>query len=138
MENNSEDVHIGKVLHELKNKNKSNTEIQIDNIKIDQITDEYVTELKKSDADVEACKWQLLYYLKILKNKGIERKGKVEFIEKNKQSKKIHYVELNADTEKQIDELVKNIKTLVLADRPPEVISTQKCRKCAYYEYCYI
>ena len=55
MEDNSEDVHLGKILHELKNTGK-NSEIAIDSIKIDKITDKYITETKKSDADTEAAK----------------------------------------------------------------------------------
>ena len=43
-----------------------------------------ISQKQKSDADVEAAKWQLLFYLKILKDKGIDRKGKLEFIEKIK------------------------------------------------------
>ena len=43
--------------------------ISIDNIRLDKLTKEYLTEIKKSDADVEAARWQLLYYLKVLKEK---------------------------------------------------------------------
>ena len=32
---------------------------------------------KKSDSDINASKWQLLFYLKVLKSKGIIRKGKL-------------------------------------------------------------
>ena len=65
LEDNSEDVRIGKILHELKNKGKKNTEIAIDNVRIDKITEDYLVEMKKSDADTEATKWQTLLYLKI-------------------------------------------------------------------------
>jgi Domain of unknown function DUF83. len=82
MEDNSEDVHIGKIIHELKSEGKKNSEISIENIKIDKITKDYLLEIKKSDADVEAVKWQVLLYIFILKNKGISRKGKIEFQEK--------------------------------------------------------
>lgn len=82
LENNSENVMIGKALHEAKLSDNSNTEIEIENIKIDKITDEYLTEMKKSDADENASKWQLYYYLYVLKSKGIHRKGKLQFIEK--------------------------------------------------------
>ena len=61
-ENDSEDVHIGRVLHEIKDQGEE-TEVSIDNIKLDKLTSEYIVELKKSDADIEASKWQLLYYL---------------------------------------------------------------------------
>ena len=49
LEDNSEDVHIGRVLHEISSEGKNNTEIAIDNIKVDKLTEEYLTELKKSD-----------------------------------------------------------------------------------------
>ena len=64
LEDNSEQVKIGKAIHEEKSADKSNSEIAIDNIRLDKLTKEYLTEVKKSDADVEAAKWQLLYYLK--------------------------------------------------------------------------
>ena len=63
MEDNSEQVKIGKAIHEERAENKNNTEIAIDNIRLDKLTKEYLTEVKKSDADAEAAKWQLLYYL---------------------------------------------------------------------------
>ena len=46
LENNSENVKIGKALHEAKLSDGKNTELEIDNIKIDKISAEYLTELK--------------------------------------------------------------------------------------------
>lgn len=138
LEDNSEDVRIGKVLHELKAAGKKNTEVAIENIKVDKLTDEYLVEVKKSDADLEAVKWQVLYYLKILKDKGIEKKGEIEFIEKNKEDRKIHYVQLTEDLEKKLDELVLEISEYIETDKPLQVKFDNKCKKCAYYEYCYI
>lgn len=83
LEDNSEQVKIGKAIHEERAENSKNSEIAIDNIRLDKLTKEYLTEIKKSDADAEAAKWQLLYYLSVLKSKGIVRKGKLEFVEKN-------------------------------------------------------
>lgn len=80
LEDESENVKIGKAIHEEKCDKERNREITIDNIKLDKLTTKYLTETKKSDADIEAAKWQLLYYLKILKSKGIIRKGKLRFI----------------------------------------------------------
>ena len=100
MEDNSEQVKIGKAIHEERAENKNNTEIAIDNIRLDKLTKEYLTEVKKSDADAEAAKWQLLYYLKVLKTKGVIRKGKLEFAEKNKKDKKkkeIEHIDIDTD-----------------------------------------
>ena len=71
-------VKVGRAIHEEKAEHAHNTEIAIENIRLDKLTKEYLTEIKKSDADIEAAKWQLLYYLMILKEKGIYRKGKLE------------------------------------------------------------
>lgn len=138
LEDNSENVKIGRAIHEEKESKSKNSELEIDNIKIDKLTNEYLVEIKKSDADVEASKWQLLYYLKVLKAKGIERKGKLEFVEKNKGNNKVLYFELNDELLKELDEYVYEIDTLLQSNEIPQVLNNPKCKKCAYYEYCYI
>ena len=138
MEDNSEQVKIGKAIHEERAENKNNTEIAIDNIRLDKLTKEYLTEVKKSAADAEAAKWQLLYYLKVLKTKGVIRKGKLEFAEKNKKDKKIIIIELTDEVEKELDKYIDEIEQLLNQDRIPECINKSTCKKCAYYEYCYI
>lgn len=138
LEDNSEMVKIGKAIHEEKAEKNSNSEISIDNIKIDKLSSEYLTEVKKSDADIEASKWQLIYYLKILKEKGIERKGKLEFIEKNKSDKKILYYDLNDEIERELNDHINKIIVLIQQNNIPEVLNKPKCKKCAYFEYCYI
>ncbi|MDK4521259.1 CRISPR-associated protein Cas4 [Fusobacterium necrophorum] len=138
LEDNSEEVKIGKAIHEAKLINRENTEIKIDNISIDKISSQYVTELKKSDADVKAATWQLLFYLKILKNKGIIRKGKLEFVEKNKKNKKVIILELTESLEKELLQYILEIDNLLKQENLPEVKEVAGCKKCAYYEYCYI
>lgn len=138
LEDNSEMVKVGKAIHESKALENKNSEILIDNIKLDRLTSEYLTEIKKSDADIEASKWQLIFYLKILKSKGIIRKGKLEFIEKNKTDKKVFYFNLDEETEMELDKHIKNIENMLKSDDVPGVLNKPKCKKCAYYEYCYI
>ena len=87
LEDNSEEVRVGKAIHE-ERADRDNTELAIENIRLDRLGSEYLTEIKKTDADVDASRWQLIYYLKILKGKGIIRKGKLEFVEKNKKDKR--------------------------------------------------
>lgn len=138
LESNSEEVNIGKAIHNIKTQDSKNAEVEIDNIKIDKITDEYVVEIKKSDSDVEAVTWQLLFYLKVLNDKGIYRKGKIEFIEKNKSENKIIYEELTPEKTLKLNEIVDNIETLLSKESPPDAIRDKRCGKCAYFEYCYI
>ncbi len=138
LEDNSEDVRIGRVIHEIKHEREKNTEISIDNIKIDKLTDDYLVEVKKSDADINAVKWQVLLYLKKLKDKGIEKKGKIEFAEQNKQENKVHYLELSSENEEQLEKLSREIDEFIAAEKPPEAQISAKCKRCAYYEYCFI
>ena len=137
LEDNSEEVKIGKAIHE-ERAEQTNTEIVIENIRLDKLTAEYLTEVKKSDADVEAAKWQLMFYLKVLKEKGIQRKGKLEFVEKNKGNKKTIILELTEDEEKKLQQYMQEIEELLTQEEIPEVLNKSQCKKCAYYEYCYI
>ncbi len=138
LEDNSEDVRIGKVLHQISEEKSKKAEIKIDNIRIDKITKDYLVEIKKSDSDPEAVKWQVLLYLYKLKQIGVEKKGKIEYIEKNRQDKKVHIVELDDTSESELMKVLSKIEALVEQPRPPKAIYENKCKKCAYYEYCFI
>lgn len=138
LEDNSEDVRIGKILHQINEEKSKKGEISIDNVKIDKLTRDYLVEVKKSDSDIESVKWQVLLYLYKLKEKGIDKKGKIEFIEKKKQDKKIHYVQLDEKNQGELLNILEKIKNLILQDTPPSVVFENKCKKCAYYEYCFI
>lgn len=138
LEDNSESVKIGRAIHEEKEEKLLDTEIAIDNIKLDGLTSKYLVEIKKSDADIEACKWQLLLYLKVLKEKGVVREGKLEFVEKNKQTRSILIINLTDENQKQLEKYISEIESLISEERIPDVLNTPSCKKCAYYEYCYI
>ncbi len=57
LEDNSQNVMIGRALHKEKLENDLNSEISIENIRLDKLTKDYLIEIKKSDADEEACRW---------------------------------------------------------------------------------
>ena len=136
LEDNSEDVRIGKVLHEI-NETRVN-EVSFESIKLDKITKDYVIEVKKSDSDLEAAKWQLLFYLYRLKQKGIVKKGRLEVFEKSRQNKKRFEVILNEKSEAKLLEVINNLEKLIAKSSPPKPEFKKKCKKCAYYEYCFI
>ncbi|QCI28218.1 CRISPR-associated protein Cas4 [Caminibacter pacificus] len=136
LEDNSEDVRIGKVLHEISETKVD--EVSFEGIKVDKITKDYVVEVKKSDSDIEAGKWQLLYYLYILKQKGVEKKGRLEVFEKNKQDKKRFVIELTEENEMKLLEILDDIEKILRSDTPLKPKFEGKCRKCAYYEYCFL
>lgn len=135
MEDNSDEVKMGKVLHENMN-DTEDSELSVENIKLDKISDKYVIEYKKSDADLNAAVKQVQYYLYLLNQKGIKRQGRLEVFEKNKQSKKIHYVDNNEDTNREVEELIKEIQILYDEKNPPDFRMKENCKNCAYFEYC--
>lgn len=136
MENNSEDVRIGRVLHDLKKQDKE--EVAFEGIKLDKLTAEYVTEIKKSDADIPAAMAQLEYYLIVLYDKGIIRKGRLECIEKNKQNRSIHSLELTEEKIRELKTQYRYIEDFLSSDVPPPPEMKSMCKKCAYFEYCFI
>lgn len=137
MEDNSEDVRVGRVLHEIKAKEEKNTEIKFENMVLDKITQKYIEEFKKSDADVNAARMQLLFYLKNLEDKGVKKEGKLICLEKNKKEK-IEIVILNDETKKELEKCISDIDKLIQQNEVPKTEKKNTCKRCAYYEYCYI
>ena len=60
------------------------------------------------------------------------------FGKKNKKDKRIIYLELTDEVEKQLFDYIQEIEALIAEEKPPECIHKNTCKKCAYYEYCYI
>lgn len=137
MEDNSEDVRVGRVLHEIKARDEKNTEVKFDNMVLDKVTKKNIEEFKKSDADVNAARMQLLFYLKNLDDKGIKKEGKLTCLEKNK-NEKIEKVILNTEAKKELENCIHNIEDLITKKEVPKIVKNNSCKRCAYYEYCYI
>ena len=138
LEDNSEDVRIGRVLHEIRAEGSENRELAIENVKIDKLTKDYLVGIKKSGSEVEATKLKVLLYLQILKEEGLYRRCKIEFIEKNKTDKKIVFIDLNEENEKELKNIEIKIFNLINNDIAPSPNLKKGCKKCAYYEYCFI
>ena len=137
MEDNSEDVRIGRVLHEIRAKDEKNAEIKYENMVLDKINKQNIEEYKKSDADIEAAEMQLLFYLKNLEDKGIKREGRLIFEEKNKAGKSEKVV-LNDKSRNKLNNCIKDIEKLLGQSEIPKVEKKKTCKRCSYYDYCYI
>ena len=86
MEYNSSLVRVGSALHKV-NKRRVK-EVRFSGFSVDKIIGDYVIEIKKSDSNLIAGKWQLLYYLYKLKELGIIKKGRLEVFEKYQKNTK--------------------------------------------------
>ena len=133
LEDNSELVKIGKALH-AKN---AEEEVAVEGIKIDKITRDYIVEVKKSDADMEAAKYQLLYYLKVAFEKGFSRKGKLVCLEKN-HTNETTMIYIYDEHKDELENMIIGLENLIESDVCPKPCKANKCKKCAYYMYCYI
>ena len=57
---------------------------------------------------------------------------------KNKLDKKNYEILLDLTSEKELEEVILNIKTMLNSDSIPKIEKDNKCKKCAYYIFCYI
>lgn len=136
LEKENENVMLGKLLDENSYK-KDKKHIMVDEtINIDFIRDwKVLHEIKKSRSIEEASLWQVKYYLYFLEERGIEvEKGVLDY----PKLKKIEEVYLSDEDTIRIKEILKDIENIVSLENPPALINSKICKKCAYYEYCYI
>ncbi len=136
MESTSELVGIGKLVDET-SYSRERKNILIDEvINIDFLKNwKVVHEVKKSKKIDEASKWQLKYYMWVLKNKGVQiEKGVLDYPLLRKREE----VYLEEDDEYRLEHVINDIQTIITSNLPPDTINKSMCKKCAYYELCYI
>ncbi|OLS03597.1 CRISPR-associated protein Cas4 [Tissierella creatinophila] len=136
MEHNSELVEMGKLIDE-NSYDREKKSILIDEmINIDFLKDwKIIHEVKKSRKLDEAGKWQLKYYIWILRSKGVDiEKGILDYPLLRKREE----IFLDENEERELLEVIGNVKYILGMNLPPGVINKAFCKKCAYYELCYI
>lgn len=136
MEQNSELVSIGKILDET-TYTREKKGILIDNtINIDFIKNGAVLhEVKKTKAIEEAGIWQIKYYMYYLEQRGVKNvEAKIDYplIRESKE------IVLEDDERKALENVEKNILEIKQKENPPKVINEKICKKCAYFDLCYV
>lgn len=136
MEQNSELVEIGKIIDDTNYENQEK-HILIDNtINIDFIKNSAILhEVKKTKAIEEASIWQVKYYMYYLERKGVKNvKAKIDF----PLIKETKVIILNKEDRQAIKEVIVHIQEIINSKIPMDVEQDKKCKKCAYYDLCYI
>ncbi|MBN4062679.1 CRISPR-associated protein Cas4 [Alkaliphilus sp. AH-315-G20] len=136
MEQNSENVAIGKVLDET-TYNRERKHISIDNlINIDFIHHEGVIhEVKKSKNIEDASVWQLKYYLYYLESKGIVGiKGKIDY----PLLRKSIDVKLEKGDYQLMKKMILDVNNIIKQEYPPKLIRKKICKKCAFHDLCFV
>ncbi len=139
MEKFSDYVTMGKLISEESFKRKKPKEVEIgESARIDflKIGDEVVVhEVKKSKKLEEAHIWQVKYYIWVLKREGVNCKSGV--IHYPRAMRKID-VEFNEEDERRIEEAIEKMREIIEMEKPPPVVKKGYCRKCAYYDFCFV
>lgn len=130
-------IQLGRLIHE-KSFSQEKKNISIDNIiSFDFIKKKgniVVFEIKKSSRLEEPVRWQLYYYLWYLKQKGIEAEGILTYPKERKREK----VTLKKEIEERFPEILKDIESIVKEQNPPKPEKKPYCKKCTYYELCWV
>lgn len=135
MEQNSDRVMIGKLVHENSYKRLKKKEVLIDDmLKIDILDNDYVREVKISSKMTKADKMQFMYYLYYLDSLGIKKKGLINYVKEKRQEE----IELTDEYKKEIEKALIDIKEISQKRKPPELVKLPYCTKCAYYEFCFV
>lgn len=135
LEDTNDRVIQGKILHEYSYERDKQKEILIDGIiKLDRVEKDYIREIKISSSMEKADEMQLYYYLYYLKQKGILKKGKVNYTEE----KRVEVLELTPQIEQELQQTIREIKVIEALSSPPKLQKYKYCKKCAYYNFCYV
>jgi len=136
MEHNSDIVSMGKFISENTYKREQH-EIRIDDVVLDLYDrkNKLIREIKKSDKMEETHFWQVRLYISILEANGIE--GVRAEINYPTLRKKVD-VEFSNEHRKQLEEIKKEIIGIVSNPSVPDVVNKPFCKKCAYYDLCYV
>lgn len=129
-------LELGRIIEENFYKRESKY-YQVENMKLDLVRKEkeylLIGEVKKSSRYEKSMVMQLVFYLKKLKEFGLNVIGEV-LIPKER---KIIRVELNEDYEKELEKSINDIKSIIQLEKPPKLEKNKFCKNCAYREFCW-
>lgn len=134
MEQENENVIIGKLIDQESYRREKKHLYLDDIVCIDIVKDNVICEIKKSSSQREMAIQQLKYYLYLLNKKGIEVKGELLVPKENHKE----MIVLNENDILEIDKQLERIKKICNEVTPPEIINNKICKKCVYFELCYI
>lgn len=113
------------------------TQLELPGIKIDfyDPKEGIVHEVKRSESIEAAHEAQVKYYLYILEEHGLL--AKYGILEYPKQRHRAQVTLMDEDRHA-IPIWLKRIKTIIESDLCPPVIHKPICKKCSYYDFCYV
>ncbi len=136
-ESENKNILIGNFIHQSTFKRERHKEIELPGAKIDMMWKNakmtVVGEIKKSSKSTKGARIQLMYYLKLLKDKDIEATGEIIIPEEHKRIK----VNFGESERNEIFEIEGEIKLLGMMEIPPKPKKIGICRNCGHANYCW-
>lgn len=147
MEQNSEAVYEGKLIHEnsYDQRPQNHQEMMLSatykDVELFGKVDFYdnhkkvIHEIKKSDKIEIAHEWQVKFYIWLFQlNQMKDVRGIIEYprLRENKT------VELSETDTEQLQQYVQEIKAIIENPECPPVIHSKICKSCSYYDFCYV
>lgn len=140
MEPHSPYVELGRLIHQETlsqppRRETAFTEVPIEGFaRLDKLAGELVYEIKRSPRKAEAHRLQLLYYLYLLRERGLNLKGVLYYPEQNRRE----IVELDEAGLQTLQRALDALMQLREQPLPPQVPKPMSiCRTCAYQELCW-
>lgn len=139
MEHVSELVESGKLIHKTSypGRNEHYEEVEIDGVKIDyyDVRRGVIHEVKKSDKVEDAHELQLKYYLWVFEQNGI----RVDFgILEYPKLRKTNEVYLSNIDREAFPGMLGEIEEICMSESCPEKEKMSICKRCAYFDFCWI
>lgn len=135
LEQESEDVMIGKLLDENCYAKEQKHILINDCVNIDYLKDGIVYEIKKSKAQKEMSIAQMKYYLYQLWISGVKDPLGILKIPEIKYQEEVALLPEDIAI---IENQLKKIREIISTKKVPEMKKIKACKKCAYYEFCQI
>ncbi len=136
-EQESDAVLLGKILHE-NSYSEEKKEYEFDAIKIDwlDLKNKVIHEVKKSDKAEDAHLWQLKYYIYYFRKNNIgDFTGELNYPKLRKKDA----VTLNDDDVAYLENILAEIEEITKLPEAPKYDKPMKiCKKCSYYELCWV
>jgi len=130
-------LELGRFIHRTSYRGKGAKEVELPGAKIDVIWKErsvtVVGEIKKSSRSIKGATAQVHFYLKLLKERGIEAKGAILV---PLEHRRIEVVFTEQD-EQQMERMIAEIQQLASQPFPPPPKWTGICSKCGYGPFCW-
>lgn len=132
----NEDMLIGRILHG-ESYERDWKEVLLGEARLDVVKRRgklTVIEVKKSSRLEEPARWQLKYYLYLLKRAGVEARGVLSFPAEGRREE----VKLTEEDRKVLEDALEGIERVISLESPPPAKKRPYCRRCAYRDFCWV